>query len=60
MGVRKSGKTGLEIGRNFFLSIIDVYNPISGIENIQFIMCRFAKTPHSASEVLEFSINLIE
>ena len=37
-----------------FLSIIDVYNPISDIKNIQFIMWRYAKTPHSVSGVLEF------
>ena len=37
-----------------FLPIIEVYNPISDIENIQFIMWRYAKTPCSVSGVLEF------
>ena len=36
-----------------FLSIIDLYNPRPDIENIQFIMCRYVKTPHSISGILE-------
>ena len=49
-----SGKTGLGIGEHLFLSLINLYNPRPDIENIQFIICRYAKTPRSVSGVLEF------
>ena len=52
-GQEKFRKNLIGDKRTFFLSIIDLYNPISDIENIQFIMWRYAKTPRSDSGVQE-------
>ena len=53
-GREKVRKNWIGDRETLFLSIIDLYNPISDIENIQFIMWHYAKTPHRISGVLEF------
>ena len=48
-GWEKFRKNWIGDRETLFLSIIDLYNPISDIENIQLIMWHYAKRPRSVS-----------